>query len=834
MRPLELRLRDFRSYRGEGHVFDFRERRLVGVVGPIGSGKSSLLDAMALALYGRTPAVGKSVRSLIHQRADGGGVSLRFEVDGQVWEVMRSLRRKGQSQHVLTLLSGDTDDAEALEKITQADDVTEKVVELLGLDFDAFTRSVLLAQGRFAEFLSARPAQRDAVLKGVFGHERLGVMRELARTRSAEAEAALGVVTGRLDRIDEVMAALADRKVTVAETTARLEILEKAEPKLTDLDRRIADAGKSLEEVDLALGTIDRLRDRMPSRPDVERVVAEGAGAAERRAELAESLDAAQSALQVAEEEAADEPALRQTIEQAAKLVALTPSLHETLRKTRERQEQVAKLEAQRSAEARTFAERVEVARAALATTQDDLTKAEESVAAAAAALDDGRHADMAAALRTSLAAGSPCPVCDQDVHELPPPRSSVDLDSLEKQLERARSTRSGAEKARRAAADDAEAARLALATAERDAAGAAESHAAESVLVTEAEAALAAHVEELSGVLGSEDTDTALSGLRKQLADLTERRDAARRNVEAVRRTHDEAIKAEQAVGRNLADLQSSINAVVAALSLDIAVPDGSAKALGKAFDELEAAWEARVTTAKATRQEASAQLETARTEHRALLEELEVVDFEAERTKAQTTLDLLGAQIERDEAVVAAAEGDIEERDRLTLDVERYKQVASDLTDSRFVRYLLDDERVRLADLGSDHFQDLSSGRYRFSGEEFDIIDLAAAEGQRKSESLSGGETFLASLALALGLAEMVSRSGGRLDAFFLDEGFGSLDPEHLSLAMDGIERLITGDGERLVVVVSHVPEMRERIEDLIVLDKDPTTGDTVVRRG
>ena len=52
MRPLELRLRNFRSYSGE-HTFDFRERTLLGIVGPIGSGKSSLLDAIAFALYGR-------------------------------------------------------------------------------------------------------------------------------------------------------------------------------------------------------------------------------------------------------------------------------------------------------------------------------------------------------------------------------------------------------------------------------------------------------------------------------------------------------------------------------------------------------------------------------------------------------------------------------------------------------------------------------------------------------------------------------------------------------------------------------------------------------------
>ena len=71
-------------------------------------------------------------------------------------------------------------------------------------------------------------------------------------------------------------------------------------------------------------------------------------------------------------------------------------------------------------------------------------------------------------------------------------------------------------------------------------------------------------------------------------------------------------------------------------------------------------------------------------------------------------------------------------------------------------------------------------------------------------------------------------------RLDAFFLDEGFGSLDPEHLDLAMEGIGRLVARDPERLVVLVSHVREMRESIEDLIELAKDPVTGDTRVLGG
>ena len=77
------------------------------------------------------------------------------------------------------------------------------------------------------------------------------------------------------------------------------------------------------------------------------------------------------------------------------------------------------------------------------------------------------------------------------------------------------------------------------------------------------------------------------------------------------------------------------------------------------------------------------------------------------------------------------------------------------------------------------------------------------------------------------------MVTRTGGRLDAFFIDEGFGSLDPEHLDLAMEGIGSLVADGSSRLVVVVSHVPEMQETIDDLIRLDRDPLTGDTRVIR-
>ena len=157
MRPLELRLRNFRSFFGDDHRFDFRRRRLIGVVGPIGSGKSTLLDAVAFALYGRTPRIGHATKSLINQRADHATVALRFEIEGQVWEAVRQLRKTGPSQHALYRLPADEPDPEPADKVLLERRVNERVEQMLGLDYHGFGRSVLLAQGEFAQFLSAPP-----------------------------------------------------------------------------------------------------------------------------------------------------------------------------------------------------------------------------------------------------------------------------------------------------------------------------------------------------------------------------------------------------------------------------------------------------------------------------------------------------------------------------------------------------------------------------------------------------------------------------------------------------------------------------------------------------
>jgi exonuclease SbcC len=123
------------------------------------------------------------------------------------------------------------------------------------------------------------------------------------------------------------------------------------------------------------------------------------------------------------------------------------------------------------------------------------------------------------------------------------------------------------------------------------------------------------------------------------------------------------------------------------------------------------------------------------------------------------------------------------------------------------------------------SARLQELTAGAYRFSGAEPDpmaVVDLRRGERLRPAATLSGGERFLASLALALGLSEVATESGGRLECLFLDEGFSTLDDESLEQALAGIERL-AGDG-RLVAIVTHLPGVAERLGAAIHVRKDP----------
>jgi exonuclease SbcC len=840
MRPLELTVEGFRSYRTRT-TFDWRGRRLVGIVGPIGSGKSSILDAVSFALYGKTPAVEGATKSLIHQLCDASHVELRFEVDGQVWRAVRSLRRKGQSGHQLERLADDRADADVLDRVTGDEPMKARVEQLLGMDFKAFCRSVMLAQNRFAEFLKATAGDRDRVLKGVFGYDLLDAAQATARVRLERAELELEVLAGERRRIDEARERLEGARAAAARAERRLRDLESLIPEFERLTKETDAATADAVGADELIAELRGITETLPSAAHVDEVV-RGATEADSTVESARAaVDEASRIRAERDAELHDVAARvgdRERFRSFDRLVQQQE--HEAATAERARQavarcEGAVTLAEEAAADARARAsEAADVAEPAV---RASLASAEEELERRRAALAQAQHAEMAQVLRGELSAGDRCPVCDQPIHQLPKRGAAPKVATAERAVAKAAT---GVTRAQRDVERAARAASAAQGAAEGAEAALKKAHEHASAAMEElraAEAALAATQGQLVEWLGEGDARTLLEAREAELDGAEHAARAARAELDAAQSALEEARELATHSAKQLSTMANRLSVAWGRLGEDRAVAADPVAAragfleLGEAVLSRHADAQERRRAAQARAAEAGAALET-------MLGSIGLdpgADFRHELTQAGIRHGAAATEVAALEEQVGRSnrlEGQIVEAEARHGLVRR---LAEDLKPSRFLAFLLQEERAELAELGSEHFEQLTDGAYRFTEDDrFEILDLNAAGTKRKPDSLSGGETFLASLALALALAEMVARGGGRLDAFFLDEGFGSLDPEHLDRAMDGIGRLVSEDARRLVVLVSHVAEMREAVEDLIVLDKHDVTGDTIVRSG
>src|SRR5919106_2405066 len=161
---------------------------LFALWGPTGSGKSSVLDAITYALYGKIERVGNQTSQLVSQGQPRMAVKLTFEVDGRRYRIARSTPASGASK---VLLERDEEGAwdSFGEGADRAREVRSAIVDLVGLDYDAFTRAVLLPQGKFAEFLVGDAAERRKILTELLGLELFNRMAGLARGVAQKAQA---------------------------------------------------------------------------------------------------------------------------------------------------------------------------------------------------------------------------------------------------------------------------------------------------------------------------------------------------------------------------------------------------------------------------------------------------------------------------------------------------------------------------------------------------------------------------------------------------------------------------------------------------------------------
>src|SRR6266496_4433908 len=448
MRPLRLMFEGFGSYREHTDV-QLSDVDFFVLTGPTGAGKSTVIDALCFALYGTVPRWGKGnvIRNALAPSVNEGKVCLVFEASGGRYAAVRLLRRSAQGavqtkearlDRLDDSVPPDADLTKILEQVVEpkaeGEKVTGAVSELLGIGYEQFTQCVVLPQGRFAEFLQAKPGDRQDLLIKLLAY---GVYEDVGQRARERAKVAAGKLTMTEKQLNE-LGTVTDEVVSAAEQ--RVAALEALVPTVDAAVEEIAAirvrwstanaATKTVKEQSTGLDTL-----RRPG--DVVDLATRLADADERIALRTDERSAAEKAEAEAEAARADLP-------------------------------EAAELSRWRDAHTRL---------AALTTRLDRLRTAATQAAAAEQALTDAEAAQTAAdrahravALAADLVEGEPCPVCRQEVHDLPHHAVPADLDDARASVKTAKAQVTASRKAHADAARAAATARADVTSASQQA----------------------------------------------------------------------------------------------------------------------------------------------------------------------------------------------------------------------------------------------------------------------------------------------------------------------------------------------------------------------------
>ena len=452
----------------------------------------------------------------------------------------------------------------------------------------------------------------------------------------------------------------------------------------------------------------------------------------------------------------------------------------------------------------------------------------------------------QAGILAGSLQAGIPCPVCGSVEH--PRPAVLSEHAPTEEQV-----------KCAKTAYDDAQAA----------ASAASESAAAQKAKVEEKADALRRALETLLPGLSEEQAESTaqehLQIAETQIGELNAQIETAKQNIrrkenldkqipkteDALRAAQDTRNKADKQIGmlqtqHALAARISELRQVLtckdkASAEQEIGVLETRADALEQALTDAQTKEKSSLNTLTATRAAIRQLREQLKTGADADLDKLSAklhiqrgqkLDEQRQSVhtrlavngrahdkiiKQRDTLDALEQKFTWMDVLARTAAGTLSGKAKI--DLETYVQAT-------YFDHILSRANLRLQKMSGGQY-DLkrrrnADNKQRRSGLDLDIVDHINAT-ERSVNTLSGGEAFLASLALALGLSDEVQMSTGiHLDTLFVDEGFGSLDSSALSKAYQTLAGLT--EGNRLVGIISHVSELKERIDRQIVVSKGP----------
>ena len=868
MRPIKLKMQAFGAYVKPVEL-DFEEglhgQKFFLINGATGSGKTTILDAICYALYNKSSGDDKKVENLRSELADNKTnteVEFKFALGDKIYKIFRNPghknpKGKADIKKSATLYIDDkfiSDDVKEIDEIIKS---------RMGFNAEQFRQVVMLPQGKFRDFLMATSTEKMKILNVIFNSALYERIEFELKKKSESATAEKNYLDNQRENIFNQAREIAgvEGEINLSALTEKISAeFSESENKLREL-KKLSDkaredftAGKVLSEKFLQFESADK--NLITARNNLEKILSEYERAKieyeKRKSEenLRAEFDKKISELEKIQAAAVDYENKKSELEQAksaeksaraeimrcetnqkkyADRMAILKAEIEKLQGA-DVQLKIAEQDLEKSLQRKNLLLELERLKKESINAQKRLAIADKNLSNAQKDLDRLRYLEKictAAKLSQNLMDGEPCPVCGAIIH----PKLAVtdEIIPTDEEIEQANKILNRCQTARNLSVQGVNS-------------------------IGDKIDFYNNETEKFIGVKSVEDMQKIFDGAKK-LADelITARKNfnSGEKYVEKNNRELEDARKNFEIVTKNLANLSGAVEIIKKNISAEYLTDTKKISAdladNRKQKKILESAWRIadenfhKLSNKKSAQEGEIKSAENAKNMAAEKISNQVKPDLIALQKSAEDSQEIFIAQNNRANSLkenlnrlknfsdkLAELDKKISVANKNYQIWTRLFDVASGKNNAKmtFQTYYLNAMFQDVIREANERLDKMSGGRYQFqdmiglkkhaqkAGLDLEILDAYTGKA-RPVETLSGGESFLASLSLALGLAAVVKNTAGgiKLDTIFIDEGFGSLDSETLDFAINALTELQTDSG-RLVGIISHVEELKNRI--------------------
>lgn len=863
MKPCTVEFQAFGPYAGH-ELVDFEKlaaRGLFLICGKTGTGKTMILDAITFALYGKSSGHGRDDFEAMRCTNAAFDVTtyvrFTFENNGIYYRFERRLerKRKNLSASYMVWQKDENGTWTALFENAKEKMLNEKAEEIIGLSYEQFRQVIVLPQGQFEKFLTSDSADKEKILTSIFGEEKWQAVAQLMFEEATERRQQLKSLQEQISNSlqEEACETLAELEAVIAQKKERLVTMEAAyqegacEKQIRALRDRLALVSR-FQDLRRGKARVRAYEEKQHDRAEQEKRI-QDARRAEKVKELLLELHRAEAAQAERKKavRAADQAAgqAKQQVEQILLQVTAQQQKNDEIEEKKAQKIQLtAKITDYESIAAleQNFQKQRKAAESALQEAEQE-KQVYESYAPKLVMLHETYETDMeehrkllaaylagiTGELAASLVEGQPCPVCGSREHPQKAVRTEADTskehveekraeaDAVYQKLQQTMQKQEQAKKKYEEKQRLAQELQLAKETAYTRLAE------MQNNLIPEigSLAELQKKLQQLTDEIGK-DTEK-LQSLTKMLeqanntvAETAAKAELARQEEELTQKKQEAAM---QAVVKGLsehgfADIKEAEQLLMGEKELE-----GMRRQIADYDAGKKAAEEQVMRLQEELGRQQEPDEEACKTEL-ARLEKLQET-YAKETAVLSETIRRLSQKAEK---LALAGEGLEEKLLEAEQDLAFAKKLRGD-AGTGLQRYVLGILFSSVIAAANRMLSMVHGGRYRLfrsdekaqgsnkRGLELKVYDKNSEEHEgRFVSTLSGGEKFLASLALSIGMSTIAQKSGIRIEALFIDEGFGSLDEDSITDAMQILGSIQQANG--LVGIISHVQLLQERI--------------------